>query len=144
MDISIPPTAPQGQWRANETLESEPPFLVASIQADPSSRQLCGSPPTRMQEFQNKLASSVEHSPVSRQAQCTVESCTVCGHKCRDVYSLQEHLLFKHCGQAPDLARTLQALEQKLSSILANQAAQSLQMNRLELTQISTKTKFKN
>ena len=57
----------------NETLDDNPPSLVASTQANPSNRQLCGAPPTRIQELQNQLASSMEQSPASKQVQSQLE-----------------------------------------------------------------------
>ena len=136
--------------------------LVSSTQADPASRQLFDGPPSaNMKELQSQLTGHLNDSPSLRQLnppsptnpfshiqmkllvptparettrtqEDKFEKCTVCSQTCRDVHTLQKHILSYHCGQSPELLRSLTVMQQQLITVLANQSAQEKKVNTIE------------
>ena len=131
---------------ASETLETHIPPLVASTQADPASRQPDHlAPAMDIHQLQLQLTSTESPSPanVTPEVQTTrgerrSEPCTVCGFVCISVELLQDHLLSEHCRQNPEITSSLKYLYQQLESVIANQTAQLVQMDRVEKQQIGT------
>ena len=72
------------------------------------------------------------------------EKCALCGQKCRNVSSLQEHIIKTHCTQPHQMLDMLKVQQDILNTILVNQSTQKNTMDTIALTQKAVITDIKN
>ena len=114
--------------------------LAENMNDSPSRRQsnfLSSTNPFNMIQMELLIPTPAKESSETRNINENnkFETCTVCKKICRDVCNLQEHLLTNHCGQSPQVLRTLEAMQQQLNTVLANQSTQEKKLNTIETKQ---------